>query len=142
MAWNTHTHTHTHTYIYIYIYKNCHKKAVLLPIKSSSDDEPGFRHCFGVKASLPFTQGTPALSHNTTRPYSMVFDLYECHIRSDVCIYIYIYREREREELVLYLIELPWPENPVNTHMWHTERWTAVSTLLGLISSAYRDLHH
>ena len=23
----------------------------------------------------------------------------------------------------------------------HTEHWTAVSTLLGLISSAYRDLH-
>ena len=26
--------------------------------------------------------------------------------------------------------------------MWHTEHWTAVSTLLGLISSVHRDLHH
>ena len=26
--------------------------------------------------------------------------------------------------------------------MRHTEHWTAVSTLLGLISSAHRDLHH
>ena len=26
--------------------------------------------------------------------------------------------------------------------MWHTEYWTAVSTLLSLISSTYRDLHN
>ena len=39
-------------------------------------------------------------------------------------------------------IELPWPENPANTYAWHTEHWIAVSTLLGLISSAYRDFHH
>ena len=40
------------------------------------------------------------------------------------------------------LIKLPWLENPANTCMQHTEHWTAVSTLLCLISSAYRDLHH
>ena len=40
------------------------------------------------------------------------------------------------------LIGLPWLENPASTSMWHTEHWTAVLTLLGLISSAYRDLHH
>ena len=40
------------------------------------------------------------------------------------------------------LIKLPRLENSANTYMWHTERWTAVLTLLGLISSAYRDLHH
>ena len=44
--------------------------------------------------------------------------------------------------MILYLIKLPRPENPGNIHMWHMEHWTAVSTLLGLISSAYRDLHH
>ena len=27
-------------------------------------------------------------------------------------------------------------------HMRHMEHWTAVSTLLGLINSAHRDLHH
>ena len=71
-------------YIYInFIYKNSHKKAVLLPIKSSSDDDPEFRHGFGPKASLPLTQGAPAVSHNTNRLYWMVYDLYECHIRSD-----------------------------------------------------------
>ena len=65
------------------IYKNCCKKAVLLPVKSSSDDDPGFRHGFGAEASLPLTQGAPAVSHNTTRLYWMVFNLYECHIHSD-----------------------------------------------------------
>ena len=39
------------------------------------------------------------------------------------------------------LIELPWLENPASTSMRHTEHWQAVSTLLGLISSAPRDLH-
>ena len=47
-------------------------------------------------------------------------------------MYIYIYK----------IFELSWLENPANAYMWHTEHWTAVSTLLGLISSAYRDLHH
>ena len=75
-------------YIYIYIYiqelpQNKKKTPVLLPIKSSSDDDPGFRHGFGAEASLLLTQGAPAVSHNTTRLYWMVFDLYECHIRSD-----------------------------------------------------------
>ena len=55
----------------------------MLPRKSSSDDDSGFRHGFGAEASLPLTQGTPAVSHNTTRLYWMVFDLYECHIHSD-----------------------------------------------------------
>ena len=49
-------------------------------------------------------------------------------------LYIYIY--------IYILIELPWLENLADTYMWHTEHWTAVSTLLGLISNAYRDLHH
>ena len=40
------------------------------------------------------------------------------------------------------IIELPWQENPANTYTRHTEHWTAVSTLLGLISSAHRYLYH
>ena len=69
---------------YIYIYTNtAAKEAVLLPVKSSSDDDPGFKHGFRTEASLPLTQGAPAVSHNTTRLYWMVFNRYECHIRSD-----------------------------------------------------------
>ena len=78
-------------YIYIYIYqkkkklytKTAAKEAVLLPVRSSSDDDPGFRHGFGAEASLPLTQSAPAVSHNTTRLYWMVFNLYKCHIHSD-----------------------------------------------------------
>ena len=40
----------------------------------------------------------------------------------------------------LLWIELPWPENPPNTYA--REHWIDVSTLLGLISSIYRNLHH
>ena len=74
-------------YIYIYIYifiiyiknlklytRTAAKEAVLLLVKSSSDDDPGFRHGFGAEASLPLTQGTPAVFHNATRLYWMVFN--------------------------------------------------------------------
>ena len=50
---------------------------------AKKDDDPGFRHGFGAEASLPQTQGAPAVSHNNTRFYWMVFDQYEYHIRSD-----------------------------------------------------------
>ena len=63
--------------------KTAAKEAVLLPVKFSSDDDSGFRHGFGAEASLPLTQGAPAVSHNTTRLYWMVFNLYKCHIHSD-----------------------------------------------------------
>ena len=73
IVYNTHTHTHTHIYIYIYIYKSyiqeLSQKAVLLPVKSLSNDNPGFRHGFGAEASLPLTQGVPTVSHNTNRLY-------------------------------------------------------------------------
>ena len=63
--------------------KTAAKEAVLLPVKSLSDDDPWFRHGFGAEASLPLIQGALVVSHNTTRRYLMVFNLYECHIRSD-----------------------------------------------------------
>ena len=81
-----HIHIHMRIYIYIYIYiytKTAAKEAVLLPVKSSSDNDPGFRHGFGAEASLPLIQGAPAVSHNTTKLNWMVFNLCECHIRSD-----------------------------------------------------------
>ena len=74
---------YTQKFLKILYTKTAAKEAVLLPVKSSSDDDPGFRHGFGAEASLPLTQGAPAVSHNTTRLYWMVFNLYECHIRSD-----------------------------------------------------------
>ena len=40
---------------------------------------------------------------------------------------------------IILWIELPCPENPASDIQKH---WTAVSTLLGLISSIYRDLPH
>ena len=39
----------------------------------------------------------------------------------------------------LFQIELPWPKNPANTACNIRNHWTAVSTLLGLISSVYRE---
>ena len=57
--------------IYIYIYRYHTKTDVyttaLLLTKSSSDDVSGFRHGFGAETSLPVTQSTPAVSHDTTR---------------------------------------------------------------------------
>ena len=49
--------------------------AELLPTNPLSDDDSGFRHGFEAKASLPLTQSTPAVTHNTTT----------------LCVYIYIY---------------------------------------------------
>ena len=39
----------------------------LLRTKPSSDDDSGFGHGFGAKASLPLAQSAPAVSHDTTR---------------------------------------------------------------------------
>ena len=61
----------------------------MLPVKSSSDDDPGFKYGFGSKASLPLTQGAPAVFHNITRLYWMVFNLHECHIHSDAVIVLF-----------------------------------------------------
>ena len=40
------------------------------------------------------------------------------------------------------LNELPWLEKLASTSMQYTEHWTAVLTLLSLISCVYRDLHN
>ena len=64
--------------------------------------------------------------------HSFGFELRAFLLQNRLPYHIYIY---------IYILELPWQENPANTYMWHTEHWTAVSTLLGLISSAHRDLH-
>ena len=43
---------------------------------------------------------------------------------------------------LIYIFELSWLENPANTNMRHAEHWTAVSTVLVLMGSAYRNLQH
>ena len=43
----------------------------------------GFRHGFGAKASLPLTQSTPAVSHDTTRLCQIVVTLWDFQIHAD-----------------------------------------------------------
>ena len=59
-----------------------------------------------------------------------------------VCVRVYIYIYIYLNGGINVIFELSQLENPANTYMQHTEHWTAVSTLLDLISSAYRDLHY
>ena len=65
------------------IYKNCRKRSSLASSKVFIRWWPWVQAWFRAEASLPLTQGAPAVFHNTTRLYWMVFNLYECHIRSD-----------------------------------------------------------
>ena len=55
----------------------------LLPTKSSSDDDSGFRHSFGTEASLPLAQSTPAVYDDTTKLRLIVVTLWDCHIHTD-----------------------------------------------------------
>ena len=78
------------TYIYIFIYISCRYHTIsdvyttaLLLTKPSSDDDSGFRHGFGAKASLPLAQNAPAVSHNTTRLCQVVVALWDCQIYAD-----------------------------------------------------------
>ena len=52
---------------------------------------------------------------------------------------IHIYISSYHASLVIHLYS---QKNLAHTYMWHTQHWTAVSILLGLISSAHCDLHH
>ena len=73
----------------IYIHFNkCHTltdvcTTALLPTKPSSDNDSGFRHGFGVEASLPQAHSAPAVSHDTIRLCQSVVTLWDCHIRAD-----------------------------------------------------------
>ena len=88
----THTHLYiymyTHTYVYMNTYIRYHTitdvyTTTLLLTTPSSDDDSGFRHCFGAEASLPLTQSAPAVSHDTTRLCQIVVALWNCQIHTD-----------------------------------------------------------
>ena len=44
---------------------------------------PGFRHNFGVEASLPLAQSGPAVSHDTIRLCQIIVALWDCQIHTD-----------------------------------------------------------
>ena len=56
--------------------------AALLPTKPSSNDDSGFRHGFGAKASLPLTHSTPAVTHDTTKLCWIVITPWDCLIHT------------------------------------------------------------
>ena len=43
----------------------------------------GFRCGFRAESSLPLAQSTPAVTHDTTRLYSIGITLWDCHIHTD-----------------------------------------------------------
>ena len=61
---------------------NVYTKA-LLPTKPSSDDDSGLWHGFRAEASLPRTQSTPAVTHNTTKFCWIDITLWDCCIHAD-----------------------------------------------------------
>ena len=82
MYTNIYVYISTYIYlsIYIYIYSSYHTitdvyTTALLLTKPSSDDDSGFRHGFGAKASLPLAQCAQAVSHDTTRLCQIVVAL-------------------------------------------------------------------
>ena len=80
-------HIYAYIYIYIYIYRYHTMSDVytvaLLPTKPSFDDDSGFRHGFRAEASLPLTQNTPAVTHDTTRLCWIAITHWDCHIHVD-----------------------------------------------------------
>ena len=75
----------SYIYIYIYMYHTMTDlyTAALLPTKTSSDNDSGFRHSFGAEASLPITQSAPAVTHDTTRLCWTGATLWDWHIPAD-----------------------------------------------------------
>ena len=72
-------------------------KAALFPTEHSSDDNCGFRHGFGVEASLPLTQSGPAVTHDITRFYKVDVTQLDWHIHADAvttlsCIFFMYFR--------------------------------------------------
>ena len=67
----------------------------------------------------------------------MIEDMFNIQAKKHGFIYIFL-----NGGIDIFIKKLPWQENSAYTYTWNMEDWTDVSTLLGLISSAYRDLHH
>ena len=87
--------TSLYIYIYIYIYRYYVMTdvytAALLPTKLSSDDDYWLRHGFGAKASLPLTQSSLAVTHDTTRLCWIDVTLCDWHfVKQSNKVYIYM----------------------------------------------------
>ena len=63
--------------------------AVLFPAKPSLYNDSGLRHGFEPKATLPKTQSTPTVSHDTTSLCWFIVTLWECHIYTDAIKTLY-----------------------------------------------------
>ena len=96
--------------------------------------------------NILYFQGSTTILNAHTKKSRNLLKAPHTHTHIYIYIYIYIY---VLYYIILYsngginvIFELSWVENPANTYIRHTQHGTAVSTLLGLISSAYPDLHH
>ena len=117
-----------------------HSSLSFIALGRSSGQQPVSSHsCWMyVRAGRPAFARPCVGIHKSTSLMSSSLLLQQCPACL-VRLYIYIF---ELRNWCYIFIELPCLENSVNTYMRNTEHCTAVSTLLGLISSAYRDLHH
>ena len=78
------------------IYKNCRQISSFAFSKIFIRWWPWVQAWFRGRRIITITQGAPTVSHNTTKLYWMVFNMYECHIRSDAVtalfwIFFYIF---------------------------------------------------
>ena len=130
------THTHTHIYIYIYIYIWSKVFYRIWHYKKKDDGMENQIVMFHCRNSVMWINGDAYQFHQVCWCYSYLktyqSDFPSCLLFSYIYIYIYIYTQ----------MELPWLENLPNTRRDSWNHWTAVLTLLGLISSIYHDLHH
>ena len=62
---------------------------VFFPTKPSSNDESWSRLSFGAETSLPITQSSLALSHDTNKLWKFVIILWKCHIHVHVVLALF-----------------------------------------------------
>ena len=125
-------------YIYIYIYISSSSSSCRAACADIPDRLPPFLHYHpsppvGLQGYIPCPH-TAAVCR-----FVLVVPLLHIHVRGSTGVHRLWARPCFSSSV---LLESPWLENPANTYVRQTEHWTAVSTLVGLISSAYRDLRH
>ena len=113
---------------------------------------PQVGHCsFSELCSEPKSRTDSEVPYkNISSDIYIYIYIYIIYIYIPFYIYIYIYIQKGIYiHIYIYWIEelciINWITMTRKTgkhSVWRTEQWTAVSTLLGLSSSAYRDLQH